>query len=144
MLRISKLSDYALVIMTKLCQLPSKYVQVNDLATITKINKPTVAKLVKQLSKANLLESQRGANGGYKLLLQPQEITLAAIVTAIEGPTAVVACTTNPTSCNLANECQLQAPWQKINQAIINVLHDFTLCDLLPQTTPMILESKHE
>ena len=78
MLRISKLSDYAMVILAILAGEPARVQTATVLAERTKIAAPTVSKLLKQLHRAGLVSSTRGLHGGYQLARSPSEISAAA------------------------------------------------------------------
>ena len=77
-----------------------------SVAALTGLNQPTVAKVAKRLQSAGLLETRRGATGGYQLLDRPEDISLVHIVEAVEGPIAVNGCvdgTQDP--CAVSNCC---------------------------------------
>lgn len=130
MFRIAKLTDYGLVIMAELGSQPGKLYQSNELAAITGIKPPTVAKLLKILTKAGLTQSVRGVSGGYKLAKQATDISVADIIAAIEGPIALMECNSDETNCALSDICNIRSPWNKINQVVSNALNDLKLTDL--------------
>lgn len=132
MIRISKMTDYALVILAFLSKEPKNYVQANDIAQQTHINKPTTAKVLKILAKCGLLESSRGATGGYKLTKVPTSISVAEIIQSLEGPMAIMDCTLGKEHCAIYNNCEINAPWSKINHVIVQALEKVKLSDLLP------------
>jgi len=88
MLKLSKLTDYGTLLMTTLAAAPEAVRNAQELAAETHVSPPTVAKLLKRLVRARLVESTRGAHGGYRLARSPQEITVAEVVRALEGPRA--------------------------------------------------------
>src|SRR5688572_31720173 len=93
MLRISRIADYGVVLGTRLATLPHADVRsVRDLATETGIPQPTVSKILKQLARGGLVDSTRGQHGGYRLARRPEDVTVAGIITALEGPIGVTEC----------------------------------------------------
>ena len=92
MIKLSRLADYAIVLMTQLAGRPSSLMQAPDLALVTGLPVPTVAKTLKQLVQAGLVESQRGAKGGYALIRDAANIPVTEIITAVDGPIALTDC----------------------------------------------------
>jgi len=82
------------------------------------------------LSKAGLLISQRGIKGGYALARRPEEITVAAIIHALEGPIALTQCSDVNRDCGLQGDCPVQTNWHLINKAIHAALERITLAQM--------------
>jgi FeS assembly SUF system regulator len=140
MVRLGKLTDYGLVLMTCIARnhdLPMRTAR--DLAVESRLPLSTVSKLLKQLLQNGLLTSHRGTKGGYFLAREPQEISVVEIISAIEGPMALTECSTDVTGlCNLEPCCPIKSNQQIINQAVRGVLDKITLSDLIQ---PMQLTS---
>jgi FeS assembly SUF system regulator len=131
MLRISKLTDYATVILASLAQGEGERRTAADVARQCHIAVPTVSKLLKKLHRAGLLESTRGLHGGYRLGRPARQISAAAILDALEGPLALTECATGAHSrCDLQASCSVGGSWQRINQAIRQSLEEITLAEL--------------
>ena len=130
MLRVSKLTDYATVIMTVLAD-AADVLSAQDVAARARLELPTVSKLLKQLAHAELVESFRGVNGGYRLAREAQRITIAQIVTAMEGPIGMTECSAHVGLCDHESHCGVRVNWQRINQAIAHALGSVTLADML-------------
>ncbi len=136
MLRVSKLTDYATVVMTVLAGMADSsqadgVLSAQDLAARARLELPTVSKLLKQLAHAQLVESFRGVNGGYRLARAPQQISIADIVIAMEGPIGMTECSAHTGMCNHEPHCGVRVNWQRINQAIASALAGVTLADML-------------
>ena len=86
MLRVTKLTDYATVVLTALAARPGDVLSAPELAELAGLEAPTVAKVLKPLAQAGLVDGFRGANGGYRLARDAAEISLVEIVEAMEGP----------------------------------------------------------
>ncbi|MGB0134139.1 SUF system Fe-S cluster assembly regulator [Dokdonella sp.] len=132
MLRVSKLTDYATVVMTCLALSESdEILSAQQLAERAHLEVPTVSKLLKQLAHAGLVESKRGVNGGYRLARVPRSISVADIVTAMEGPIGMTECCAHSGSCHHEPHCGVRVNWQRISQAIRVALEGVTLADMI-------------
>jgi len=120
MLRISKLTDYAIILMVYIGKNCDVTYRASELAVSTNISAPTVAKLLKKLTKAKLLQSARGALGGYKLALEPADISVADIIACIEGPVGLTQCSVHEHLCDISNVCNLKLPMFNTSQLKIN------------------------
>jgi FeS assembly SUF system regulator len=130
MLRISKLTDYGVVLATHMAQAESAEPRtVRELAAETHIPQPTVGKVLKLLARGGVVESQRGARGGYRLARAPASTTIAEVIEALEGPIAVTECTSDDGTESCAHEgvCEVQGNWQRINDAVHTALSAITL-----------------
>ena len=130
MLRVSKLTDYATVVMTCLAA-GDGVMSAQALAERARLELPTVSKLLKQLAQAGLVASTRGINGGYRLALAPERITIADVVTAMEGPIGMTECSAHAGLCGHEPHCGVRVNWQRINQAIAQALADVTVADMV-------------
>jgi FeS assembly SUF system regulator len=134
MLRIAKLTDYATVLMVRLAREPARCFSAAQLADELGLPLPTVAKLMKRLLQAELLTSARGVAGGYSLAHAPRAVSVADVVSAIEGPVALTECSLGKGSCSLENKCATRANWQLISRAVRVALEAVSLADMaLPQ-----------
>lgn len=142
MIRLSKLTDYAIVVMSEMGRRPDATHTVAQLAERTGVPAPTVAKLMKSLTPAGLMRSQRGASGGYTLAQAPAAITIADIVTALDGPIALTACVDGADDqCGVETLCPMRGGWEKINSAIRAALESVTLADMMaPAWAPPVGE----
>jgi len=133
MIRIAKLTDYAIVVLSYFASEPQQPVHnARDLAERANVPLPTVSKILKALVRGELLESQRGVNGGYRLARDPGGISVADIIAAIEGPIAMTECSVQPAGlCDLEALCPVGAHWQKINRVVGEALRGLTLADMV-------------
>jgi FeS assembly SUF system regulator len=130
MMRIGKLTDYATVILATLASDRARLLNAGTLAERTHIAAPTVAKLLKQLQRAGLVNSARGTYGGYQLSRSPDHISAAAILDALEGPLALTDCSVGVGNCCLEHSCGVGRSWQRLNAAIRKSLADVSLAQL--------------
>jgi FeS assembly SUF system regulator len=132
-IRLAKLTDYGLVLMTIIAKGHGASVHTaRDLAAQSHLPLPTVSKLLKQLLQSGLLVSHRGIKGGYSLIKEPAEISLAEVVTAIEGPIALTECSTDVTGlCDLEQSCPIKRNQRVISQVVRGALEKVTLSDLI-------------
>jgi FeS assembly SUF system regulator len=130
MLRISRLTDYATVLLAALAGEPGRVRTATALADETHIAAPTVSKLLKQLQRAGLVTSTRGLHGGYQLSRPPAQISAATILDALEGPLALTDCAAGHGNCEIEDSCRVSRVWQRLNLAIRRALYDVTLAQL--------------
>ncbi|WP_148254585.1 SUF system Fe-S cluster assembly regulator [Aidingimonas lacisalsi] len=138
MLKLSRLTDYAAVIMAQIARHPDYPHAAAELAEAVTLPYPTVSKTLKMLVKANLLVSQRGAQGGYLLARPASDISASDIISAMEGPVAMTECSHADGDCELMATCGVADNWQRVSQAIRTFLDGVTLAHLA-QTTPIKL-----
>lgn len=131
MLRMSKLADYAALMLATMAERPAMTYTAAELAAETGVSPPTASKLLKLLGRAGLVASQRGARGGYSLARAPRMINAADIIEAVEGPLAMTECTLAPGICELEPTCVLGSQWQRLSGAIRRALAEITLADLV-------------
>ena len=131
MLRISKLTDYGIVLATRLAQFAGP-TPVPELAAETNLPQPTVRKVLKTLARSGVLTSTRGVQGGYALARPAEEISVAEVITALEGPIAVTECTDDSVDSSCAHEthCGVRGNWQRINEAVQGALSAISLAEM--------------
>ncbi len=141
MIKMGKLTDYGTLIMTYLAREPQRLHATQEIAGAVGIALPTATKLLKILTKAGLLESQRGIKGGYLLSRPPQVITMADVIGALEGPFGLTDCGTaqKPGNCNRESSCSVKANWQRISQAVNDALASVTLEEMTIPTHPIVM-----
>lgn len=145
MLRIAKLTDYATVLMVRLAREPARCFSAAQLADELGLPQPTVAKLLKRLLQAQLLASVRGVAGGYSLAHAPRAISVADVVSAIEGPVALTECTRGAGNCSLERNCATRANWQLISRAVRVALEAVSLADMaMPQLKSIQVQALQE
>ena len=136
MLRISRLTDYATVLLAALASEPQRVQTAASLAEQTRIAAPTVSKLLKQLQRAGLVSSTRGLHGGYQLARPAAQISAAAILDALEGPVALTDCSVGHGQCEIEESCRVGRVWQRLNLAIRRALYEVTLAQLAGLDAP--------
>ncbi len=130
MIRLSRFADYAVAMLAELARDAGARLAASDLAVRTNLPEPTVAKILKSLARAEILVSTRGVNGGYSLNREPGRITVADIITAMDGPISLTDCADN-SPCVLEGHCSMHGRWGKVNMAIRAALESVTLVDLM-------------
>lgn len=138
MLKLSRLTDYAAVILAQIARHPEQSHAAAELAETIQLPHPTVSKTLKMLVKAGLLESRRGAQGGYSLARPAYRITAIDIITAIEGPVAMTECSHAEGDCTLLATCGVSDNWQRVSLAVRTLLDSVTLAHLA-DTAPIKL-----
>ena len=141
MLRITKQTDYGIVLLSRMAAEPERQLNAPELAAEAQLPLPTVSKILKLLARDGLLVSHRGVKGGYSLSRPPGRITIAEVIGCLEGPIAITECIDDggPHDCVQQGRCAVQANWQVINRAIRGALQEITLQDMADQQVPQQL-----
>lgn len=139
MIRLSRLADYAVVLAGNMAREPEKCHNAFDLASGTALPAPTVSKILAALARSGVLVSHRGAKGGYCLARSPQDISIADIIMAVDGPIALTVCLEHGDGvCEVEPLCPSRRGWHRINDAIRAALRGVTLAEMfaLPAAPP--------
>jgi FeS assembly SUF system regulator len=146
LIRLSKLTDYAVVMLSHMAAREGQVYTAARLAERTSVPEPTAAKILKVLARACVLTSQRGSNGGYELARPASDITVAEIIVALDGPIALAACVEGSADhCGVETLCSMRGNWNKVNRAIRNALEEITLADMaLPFIAPPAFDVRPE
>jgi Rrf2 family cysteine metabolism transcriptional repressor len=113
-------------------------VRIQEIAERERIPKKFLEQILLELKNAGLLESRRGAGGGYRLIKSPKEVTLAQVVRIIDGPLAPVGCVSQlaHVRCPQQASCGLYGVMLDVRNAIANVLEGVTFADICERTSP--------
>jgi FeS assembly SUF system regulator len=132
MIRLGKLTDYGLVLMTYIARDHDRSLHTaRDLSVESRLPLPTVSKLLKELLQGGLLFSHRGIKGGYSLARKPREISVAEIIAVLEGPIALTECSTDISGlCDLEPSCPIKDNQRIISQVVRGALEKVMLSDL--------------
>ena len=131
MLRMTKQADYGIVLMTWMAGEPERQFTAGELAHETQLPAPTVSKILKTLARQHLLASHRGVKGGYNLARATSDITMAEIISALDGPISITECIDDtPGECSHEPTCAVRSNWQRINDAICLALEGITLAEM--------------
>lgn len=143
MLRLSKLTDYAVVVLVRLSA--GEAVQTSPgIASSIGIPEPTVAKVLKALAGSGLVASQRGARGGYRLMRPLAAIPVSDVIAAIDGPIALTACVDGAAiACETSSLCPVAGRWDPVNEAIQSALDGITLADMQEAAIPRAFRLPH-
>ena len=132
MFRLSKVTDYGIVLLAQLARSEDSSTQnAHKLALEVDLPAPMVSKILKLLARHGILASHRGAKGGYRLARPPAQLTVADMITALEGPLGITECTLASDLCIHEGSCAVQSPWQVINRVIRESFETITLADLI-------------
>jgi len=138
MLRVTRLTDYATVVLSVLASRAGKVLSAAELAELAGLEPPTVSKLLKSLAQAELVEGFRGVHGGYRLARAAQDISLFDIIEAMEGPLAMTECSLDDGHCGIFHHCGARANWRRVNDVIGDALRAANLADMVAVPPPPI------
>jgi FeS assembly SUF system regulator len=132
MFRLSKATDYGIVLMAQLAGDPTDAPHnARELAEAAELPAPMVSKILKALAREGLLESLRGSKGGYRLARAPEDLPVSEMIRVLEGPVALTDCAIGPELCEHERMCAVREPWQRISRVVERALADVTLADLV-------------
>ncbi len=140
MIRLTKLTDYGIVLLTNMAKDPERVMHnARDLAAEAGIPLPMTSKILKALARVGLLVSHRGVKGGYSLAREPEAITVAQIIGALEGPIAITECTDAESDCQVEASCPVRSNWHRINDAVLQALEGITLAEMTQPFRPALV-----
>jgi len=140
MIRIGRLTDYGIVLMRHVAAHADRAHNASEIAAAAHLPAPTVSKLLRQLAREGLLASQRGVKGGYTLARPAEEISVAAIITALEGPIALTDCAAvEDPDCAHEPLCPVRSHWNRISLAIRDALEGVSLAEMAAPMKPRFM-----
>jgi Rrf2 family protein len=143
-LKLTKKADYGLIALRHLASVPGATASTKDIADTYNLPVPLLAKVLQQLTRAGILKSVAGTNGGYKLARDPSRISALEVVRAIDGPVILTHCFTEHGVCDQSDKCTVREPLRRVHEAILELLHKFTITELAesPATRLVVMNSK--
>jgi Rrf2 family protein len=139
MLRLTKKADYGLMALKFLAEQTAEFAgdgslnnarSAKDIAEAYHIPPPLLAKILQTLTRAGLLVSHAGTNGGYALARPARDISAFEVIRAIDGPLFITSCITIHGTCDLAGHCTIKEPLRKVNDSIKELLSGIRISDL--------------
>jgi FeS assembly SUF system regulator len=130
MIRITKQTDYGIVLLTHLAANTDRQYAAPELSVETRLPLPMVSKVLKLLARDGLLASHRGVKGGYSLARAAEEISMAEIIAALEGPIALTECVSVESGCSHEALCPVSGNWRRINDAVRTALEGISLAEM--------------
>jgi FeS assembly SUF system regulator len=133
MIKLSRLTDYAIVLLTQMSLEGAGVHAASALSEKTFLPLPTTSKILKQLTKVGVLQAHRGAAGGYVLARDPSAITVVELIEAMDGPIAITDCAMEDDAaggCSVLSTCPVRGNWTKVNAAIRRALAQISLADM--------------
>jgi len=140
MLRLSKKADYALLAMRHLAAHSDRgAVSARELAETYDLPPELLAKVLQKLVRGQLLTSIQGIRGGYGLARPPASISVADVITAVDGPLTVTACSETNHNCDQYSKCNIRDPLWHIKDRIVSALAATSIAGLASDLAPVTL-----
>jgi FeS assembly SUF system regulator len=132
MIKVSRMADYAILLVCKMSNDENKVYSSQELSIITSLKITTISKILTKLTKANVTDSIRGVSGGYKLTMQAGDISVGNIIDIIDGKVALTVCVEEGENhnCNLVSLCPSQSNWQIINNTVREALNSVSIAEM--------------
>jgi len=148
MLALTKKTGYALVAMSYLSSLePGRLASAREIASLSDVPTSLLMNVLKELAASGYVESVRGSHGGYRLAIDPEQVTLAEVVEAIEGPVKLAECVTEAAgdgaecTCRIMASCPVADPVHRVHRKLKDFLSKVTLEEIV-KTAPRPIGSK--
>lgn len=131
MLKLSRMTDYAVVVLSQMARHQGHCQTAQDLSELTALPQPTVAKVLKLLARASVVDSRRGTLGGYVLDRAATDVSVAEIIEAVDGPVALTACVDgHEGDCTVESLCPMRGRWDMLNTAVQTALESVSLAEI--------------
>ena len=132
-MKISTKGRYALRMLLDLAEHQQDgFIALKDIAARQHVSKKYLEQIVPILNKSNILQANRGFQGGYRLVNQPSEYTVGSILKLTEGGLAAVSCTSQgAAACSRKQCCEAKPMWDRLDRMINDFFEGITLADLL-------------
>jgi len=141
MIQLTKRTEYGLIALVHMAECEGRYVSVREISERYRMPRRLLAEVLKDLAHAALVESQRGATGGYTLARSPDVLTLSAVVGALEGRPSLTSCenvsTVHHGDCDLVHVCPIRSPLHRLREGLWLLMQQTTLRSLLRTATPV-------
>jgi Rrf2 family protein len=133
MVKFSKKIEYSLIALRYIAGAKDEVITAKEISNKYNIPHELLAKILQKLKKENILTSNQGVNGGYKLSKPLNEISLSELIDKIEGKTAIVEClhTDNITECYISDCCSIKDPINKMQIELENLLKTKMVSDFI-------------
>ena len=141
MIKMAKLTEYAFMVLMTLKKSRDP-LSADTVACCVGLETTTVSKILKQLKKAGMLDSKRGATGGYFLIERQQDISLHDVICAMEGDVALTECIEDDSACHIAASCHMSSGLKRVNDVIMDALKAVTVDEIMDQPNTLSLEIK--
>jgi len=131
-MKITKASDYALRVVSFFATADKqRYFMRNELSEICKVPDSFLGKILQDLVRYGILESERGKKGGFKLLKDPSDITLYDVIAAVEGDIILNDCLVEESSCKISGSCRIHTILDQIRCNLVNDLKKYKINDIV-------------
>lgn len=140
MFKLSKKTEYGILALQYMMLLDDNCVAtVKEIAEQHNIPQSLLAKICQQLAKSKIIQSVQGSRGGYTLNKRPSDISLAAVLEAIEGPIRLVDCTLAHHSCERDDNCSLKNSLHPVQHQLSTFLQSVTLASIAARSQGEVL-----
>jgi Rrf2 family protein len=141
MLQLTKRTEYGLIALSHLVGRQGEFVSVREICERYPVPRRLVAEVLKDLCRSGLLDSQRGAAGGYALTRPAESISIGDVVGALEGEPALTSCQSvghvaPSSSCDVEGVCPIRDPILRLRIEFWQLLDHMTLRDLVRNPAP--------
>ena len=144
MLSLTRKADYAFVAMAELAQRSPDRVSAREIAETIRVSLPMLSNVLHQLHQYGLVSATKGSKGGYRLAKVPEDISLADMIDAMQGPFRLVACCASERGadgpeCDIEDSCRIKGPVRRVHERLRSFLSDIDLDHIAFERVPVAL-----
>lgn len=143
-MEVTKKAEYAISALIELAINPDQFTSSKEIAARQHIPPNFLPQIVATLGNKGWVEGVRGPGGGVRLITDPAKITVREVVELIEGPVAITRCLGTTTSCANEETCPLHSIWARAQAAMLGVLSDTTISDVVEAKKALERKVKHD
>jgi len=143
MLTLTKKTSYALIALSHLARCEQDTASSREIAEHYSLPPALLTNVLKLLAKNGFVRSLRGSRGGYRLVITPSQVSLSALISAIDGPVHLVECALEgtaidrpPSACRVEDKCPVRGAVLRVNRKLLELLDQVTLGDVLLAPPP--------
>ena len=128
---LTREADYAVRCVLFLSREADRMASTAEISKATLIPRGFLAKILQRLAKTGIVASTKGAAGGFRLSMLPEEVSLLDVIEALQGPFAINACAVDEKACDLAGACAVHPVWVELRQEMEERLKEETFAKLI-------------
>jgi FeS assembly SUF system regulator len=129
MLKLTRKADYGLISLKHMA-MKNGSASAREISDTYGLPLPLLSKVLQTLARTGFVQSEHGANGGYRLSRRAGQITALQVIRSIDGPVFLTSCSTGSNECGIIDRCNVREPLRKVHEGIQRLLESITIADM--------------